>query len=92
MINISTVPQAKLNNRHNILKFHFVRAMISAGYISLNHIPSNDNISDILSKHWGYIDVYRSTLKPLFRHSGNTEDLYDNNDPLCLDGILLMEA
>ena len=76
MINISTVPQAKLNKRHNILNFHFMMAMISVGYISVNHIPSKDNMSDILSKHWGYGDVYRSTLKPLFHHSGNTADLY----------------
>ena len=40
MINSSTIPEAKLNKRHNILSFHYVKSMISRGYINLQHIAS----------------------------------------------------
>ena len=85
MIDSSTVPHAKLHARHNILNYHYVRSMIAAGYVILTHIPSGDNISDVLSKHWGYQEVYNSILRPIFHHEGNTATLYENDDPLCLD-------
>ena len=40
MINRSTIPEARLHKRHNILSFHFVRSMISLGYINLQHLSS----------------------------------------------------
>ena len=40
MINSSTIPESKLNKRHNILLFHYVRSMISRGYINLQHLVS----------------------------------------------------
>ena len=54
MINSSTVPEAKLHKRHNILSFHYVRSMISQGYINMQRIASKWNFSDILTKHWSY--------------------------------------
>ena len=39
MINSLTVPEAKLHKRHNILLFHYVRSMVSQGYI-IQHISS----------------------------------------------------
>ena len=36
IINSSAIPDAKLHKRHNILSFHFVRSMISKGYIRLD--------------------------------------------------------
>ena len=54
MINSATIPDTKLHKRHNILSFHFVRSMIACGYINLQHLKSECNIADILTKHWGY--------------------------------------
>ena len=34
MTNSSTVPAAKLHKRHSILSFHYVRSIISRGYIN----------------------------------------------------------
>ena len=41
MSNNSTVLEAKLHKRHNILLFRYVRSMISRGYINLQHLASN---------------------------------------------------
>ena len=55
MINSLTVPDAKLHKRHNNLSFHFVRNMVSYGYINmLLHITLKYNFADILTKHWTY--------------------------------------
>ena len=83
MINSATVPDAKLHKRHNILSFHFVRSMIACGYINLQHIRSESNIADILSKHWGYQSSY-DLIRPIFHHTGNTASLYID-DTLSVD-------
>jgi hypothetical protein len=54
------------NSINNImLSFHFVREAIAAGYV---HNPA-----DILSKNWGYSDVW-PILKILLFHHGDTMD------------------
>ena len=79
MINSSTIPEPKLNKRHNILSFHYVRSMISRGYINLQHIASEWNFSDILTKNWAYQSSYRELIQPVFHHSGNTAALFLDN-------------
>ena len=75
MIKNSTVPHSKLHKRHHILSYHFVRSMIAAGFINMNHIPSGANCSDILTKHWSYQSSYELLIKPFFHHIGNTRKL-----------------
>ena len=50
-IKSSTIPDSKLHERHNILSFHFVRSIISRGYINMLHIETKYNVADILTKH-----------------------------------------
>ena len=38
------------------------------------HIPGENNPADILSKHWGYADVW-PLLKPLLFWQGETKDI-----------------
>ena len=76
MINSSTVPDAKLHKRHNILSFHFVRGTISKLYINMLHIETKDNFADILTKHWGYQGTYYELIQPVFHHEGNTAVLF----------------
>ena len=70
----TTQVHGKLHKRHNMLSFHFVREAIAAGYVYFMHIPGSINPSDILSKHWGYTDVW-PTLKALLFHEGDTMEL-----------------
>ena len=51
IINSSTISDTKLHKRHNILPFHFIRSMISRGYINILHIETKYNFADILTKH-----------------------------------------
>ena len=50
----STVPYARLNKRQQILSFHFVRSLISKGFISIRHLNSQLDVADVLSKHWSH--------------------------------------
>ena len=58
--------------------------MISRGYINLQHLASEWNFADILTKNWSYQSSYHELIKPVFHHSGNTAALF-LNDTLELD-------
>ena len=79
----AAIPQAKLNKRHNILSFHFVRDLIAKGFINLIHIASEFNASDILSKNWKYQASYEHILKPFLHYEGNVGNLYINDETDC---------
>jgi len=86
MIKSSSFPFARLHKRHNILSFHFVRSMVAAGFIAMQHIPSKANLADVVSKHWAYNTVWK-LLNPVFHHMGNTANLYIDDDMDCLDRL-----
>ena len=79
-INSAKVPQAKLNKRHNILSFHFVRDMISKGFILLAHISSEYNAANIMTNQWKYQALYVHLLKLFLNHKGNGCDLFENDN------------
>jgi hypothetical protein len=68
---------AKLHKRHTALSFHRVREAITAGVLSFYHINGTINPADILSKHWGYQQVW-SLLRPLMFWHGDTIELFVN--------------
>jgi hypothetical protein len=47
--------------------------------LSFNHIPGPINPADILSKHWGYQQVW-PTLKPIMFWKGDTADLLEEDE------------
>ena len=73
VVKSATQIHSKLHKRHNMLSFHFVREAIAAGYVHFTHIPGRTNPADLLSKHWGYSDVW-PILKTLLFHEGDTMD------------------
>ena len=42
----------------------------------MQHIASEWNFSDILTKNWSYQSSYRELIQPVFHHSGNTAALF----------------
>ena len=58
--------------------------MVASGFIVMHHIPSKDNLADVLTKHWGDRSVW-DLIQPVFNWMGNTADLYEDDDPMCLD-------
>ena len=79
MINSSTISEAKLHKQHNTLSFHYVRSVISQGYINLQHLVLEWNITDILTKSWSYQCSYYELIQPVFHHSRNIAALFLDN-------------
>ncbi len=82
--NSSSRPHAKLHKRHNALSFHKVREAVASGMIEYHHIPGEINPADILSKHWGYRQIWPQ-LQALLFWQGDTSQLLqmelDDNVP-----------
>ena len=76
MINSTTVAEAKLHKRHSILSFHYVRSMISRGYINLQPLASEWNFADILMKNWSYQNNYYELIQPFVHYTGNIATLF----------------
>ena len=74
--NSSSIPHAKIHERHVYLSFHRVREEISAGILTYRVIPGKDNPADILSKHRGYQQAW-NLLQPMLFWKGDTMDLVD---------------
>ena len=74
VVNSSAQPHAKLHKRHTALSFHRVREAIAAGIVGFFHIPGDSNPADVLSKHWGYQQVWQ-LLQPLLFWQGDTSGI-----------------
>ena len=76
VVNSASVPHAKLHKRHVYLSFHRVREAIAAGIMTYRYLKGEDNPADILSKHWGYQQVWK-LLQPILFWEGDTMDLIE---------------
>jgi len=75
VITNTTLPHSALNKRHNALSYHRVReAMACKDLIGFYHIPGDKNPADILSKHWGFPQVWPQLKALLFWH-GDTASI-----------------
>ena len=74
VVNSSSRPDAKLHKRHVALSFHRVREAIASDMLSFLHIEGAKNPADILSKHWGYIQVWPQ-LRTLLFWAGDTAEM-----------------
>ena len=73
-----STPQGKIHKRHMILSFHRIREAIAAKILRFIHIYGDSNPADILSKAWGYQQVW-GILRPLLFWEGNTSDLLEKD-------------
>ena len=71
VVQSASIPHSRLSKRHVALSYHCVREAIAAELIKFGHIPGNENVADILSKHWGYSKIW-PMLQPLLFYEGNT--------------------
>ena len=74
VVHSSTLQHARLHKRYNALSFHRVREAIASIVVQFHHIPGVINPADILSKHWGYTQIW-DILKPILFWEGDTADL-----------------
>jgi hypothetical protein len=75
----STIPHSSLNKRHNALAYHRVREMIAAKVLGYYWIDGKSNPADIVSKHWGYQQIW-PLLKPILFYSGDTGTLIGDGE------------
>jgi len=64
----------KLHKKHSALCVHEVREAIAAAIIGFYHIDGNENAADILSKYWGFRQIWKF-LQPLLFWRGDTKDI-----------------
>jgi hypothetical protein len=70
----SSIPHSSLNKRQNVLSYHRVREMIAYQILGYYSIDGKLNPADIVSKQWGYPQIWH-LLKPLLFCSGDPGDL-----------------
>ena len=75
VIDISSKPHTKLHKYHNALSFHRVREAVASKYVNFSFLDGRYNPADILSKHWGYQQIWTILKLILFFH-GDTAVLY----------------
>ncbi|NND72996.1 MAG: hypothetical protein HKN43_15585, partial [Rhodothermales bacterium] len=73
VVQSSTVPQSRLNKRHTALAYHRVREAIASGMMVFHHLSGEFNPADILSKHWGYQQIWPQMRPILFKDWNPTD-------------------
>ena len=76
VVDSSMTIHAKLHKRHTMLSFHRVREAIASGMLLFFHIPGAINPADIVSKHWGYQQIWPQ-LKTLLFWKGDTANVQE---------------
>jgi Reverse transcriptase (RNA-dependent DNA polymerase) len=74
VVDSSTQIHAKLHKRHTMLSFHRVREAVASGMVNFVFINGDINPADILSKHWGYSQIW-TQLKALLFWYGETNEI-----------------
>ena len=76
VVTSSSVPHSVLKKRHVALCYHRVREAIASDMMGFYHIFGQENPADVLSKHWGYQQVW-PVLRPILFWSGDTNAIPD---------------
>jgi hypothetical protein len=68
------VPDSPLQKRHQALAYHYTREAIASKAVEFCHLPGDLNPADILSKRWGYAQVW-PMLRTVMFWTGNPSNL-----------------
>ena len=79
VVKSASLPHSRLHKRHHGLSYHLTREAIASDAVYFHHIPGHLNPSDILSKHWGYQQVW-PMMQPILFWQGDTGDLLDREE------------
>ena len=82
VVTSGSLPHSPLRKRHHALSYHYTRKAVASGAVNFQFLPGHLNPADILSKHWGYQQVWSSALRPILFWQGDTSDLLtDHQQP-----------
>ena len=77
VVTSSSIPHSPLKKRHLALSYHFTREAIASKAVRFHFIPGDVNPADILSKHWGYQQIWPQMQAILFWRGNTTHLLVD---------------
>ena len=80
VVTSGSLPHSPLCKRHHVLSYHYTREAIASGAVDFQFLPDHLNPADILSKHWGYQQVWSSALRPILFWQGDTSDLLTGHE------------
>ena len=81
VVTSSSIPESPLRKRHQALAYHYTREAIASKAVDFRHLPGDLNPADILSKHWGYAQVW-PMLRTVMFWTGNPSKLLLEDTPL----------
>ena len=61
-IDLASKYSTEKRSKHIDIRYHFIREKIAAGSVELTHIPSEDNVADLMTKPSSKVKLQR------FRH------------------------
>ena len=67
----STIPYSLLSKRHQFLAYHKVRSAIAGGYLNFCFIRSKQNTADMLTKHFGGLELHKH-IRSILQVRGET--------------------
>jgi hypothetical protein len=74
VVTSGSLPLSPLKKRHLALSYHYTREAVASDAIDFQFIPGDRNPADILSKHWGYRQIW-PMLQPILFWQGDTATL-----------------
>ena len=69
------LPHSPLQKRHHAFLYHSTQEALASSAFDFQFLPSHLNPANILSKHWGYQQVWPSALSPILFRKGDTANL-----------------
>jgi hypothetical protein len=72
-----SVPHLPLKKQHHTLSYHYTQEAVASKAVDFQFILGCLNPADILSKHWGYQQVWTSALCPMLFWTGDTTTLIE---------------
>ena len=75
VITSGSLPHSTLRKRHHAPSYHYTREAVASQAVDFHFIPGHLNPADILSKHWGYQQVWAASLRPILFWQGDTSVL-----------------
>jgi hypothetical protein len=70
VVKSGSMPHSPLRKRHHALAYHYTREAVASDALDFQFLPGHLNPADILSKHWGYPQVWASALRPILFWKG----------------------
>ena len=70
----TTIPSSAIKKKHQACNYHKIRESIAAGFVIYGHIPSEDNVADIMTKPLGKLLFEKATSQYLFRKVSTPTD------------------